>query len=64
MWPVPEVVSCCGLSGEKVTLYTSWEKALLLNNTFSLAQSQMVSMKSGSPPTDASRLPSPGVKFI
>ena len=58
MWPVPDEVSCPWSSVENVTLNTSWEKAFDRNTVFSFFQSQIVSMKSGAPPTEARSLPS------
>ena len=53
MWPTPEVMSLSGNSVEKVTLKTSCENALLLQVIISFAQSQMASVKSGSPLREA-----------
>lgn len=57
MCPDPADVRIPFKSLENVTLKTSCEKALVLRIVFSSRQSQMVSMKSGDDPKDASISP-------
>ena len=58
MCEVPAVVSWPSSSVAKVTRKTSCEKALVLSMICSCRQFHTVSMKSGSPPCDASSSPS------
>ena len=44
MWPVPEVTSWPAKRGEKLTRYTSCEKAFVRSTIASLLQSHTVSM--------------------